>query len=422
MREVETHVYIDLQGTSHHVGRLYTHIRNGRERATLEYTDSWREHDEAFPLAPALSVDHGQHHTRGDREIFAPLTDSAPDRWGRRLIARRARREAREEARKPRTLYEIDYLLEVSDLTRQGALRFAREEGGPFLADRGEEQVPPMVELPHLLRATERVLADEDTLEDLQLLLAPGSSLGGARPKASVRGRDGSLRIAKFPARADDWNVVRWEAVALTLARDAGLPTPTWDLHTIDDDPVLVLERFDRCGEIRRPYLSAMSMLDTVDHDTRSYAEIADAIRRHGSSPDEDLQALWRRLVFNILISSTDDHLRNHGFLYDGPAGWSLAPVFDVNPIPLEAGARVLSTPVWADGDPTASLEIALEHAAHFRLDEEEAHEVTSEVGDAVAEWRDVAARHELTEREIQRMTSAFEHEDLERATAIQRE
>lgn len=419
MREVETQVYVDLEGTAHHVGRLYTHIRSGRERATLEYTDSWREHEEAFPLAPALSVDHGQHHTRGDREIFAPLTDSAPDRWGRRLIARRARRAAREEERTPRTLYEIDYLLEVSDVSRHGALRFAREEGGPFLADRGEEHVPPMVELPHLLRASDRVLADEDTLEDLQLLFAPGSSLGGARPKASVRGEDGSLRIAKFPARSDEWDVVRWEAVSLTLARDAGLRTPTWDLHTIEDDPVLVLERFDRRGEVRRPYLSALSMLNTVDHDTRSYAEIADALRRHGSSPEADLQALWRRLVFNILISSTDDHLRNHGFLYDGIAGWRLAPVFDVNPVPLEARARVLSTPVWVDGDPTASLEIALEHAAHFRLDDEQARAVMSEVGDAVAEWRDVAARHALTEREIRRMSSAFEHEDLERAVAI---
>lgn len=419
MRELETHVYVDLEGTAQHVGRLYTHVRDGRERATLEYTDSWREHEEAFPLAPALSVDHGQHHTRSDREIFAPLTDSAPDRWGRRLIARRARREAREEGRAPRTLYEIDYLLQVSDLTRQGALRFAREEGGPFLADRGDEHVPPMVELPRLLGASHRILADTDTPEDLQLLLAPGSSLGGARPKASVRATDGTLMIAKFPAPGDDWNIVRWEAVALTLAREAGLSTPPWDLHTIEDDPVLVLERFDRRGEVRRPYLSAMSMLDAVDHETRTYAEIADAIRRHGSSPDGDLRALWRRLVFNILVSNTDDHLRNHGFLYDGITGWTLAPVFDVNPVPREAGPRVLSTPVWIDEDPTASLEIALEHAPHFRLDDGESREVIAEVGDAVADWREVADRQGLTEREMRRMSSAFEHEDLERASAM---
>lgn len=419
MREVETHVYVDLEGTLHHVGRLYTHIRNGRERATLEYTDSWREHREAFPLAPALSVDHGRHHTRADREIFAPLTDSAPDRWGRRLIARRERRGAREEGRDPRSLYEIDYLLEVSDLTRQGALRFAREDGGPFLADRGEEQLPPLVDLPRLLGASDRLLADTDTLEDLQLLLAPGSSLGGARPKASVRGRDGALLIAKFPARGDDWDVVRWEAVALTLAENAGLTTPTWDLLTIEDDPVLVLERFDRSGEVRRPYLSAMSMLDAVDHDTRSYAEIGDAIRRHGSSPSDDLRALWRRLVFNMLISNTDDHLRNHGFLYDGIAGWTLAPVFDLNPVPRDVRPRVLTTPVWIDEDPSASLEIAVEHAEHFRLDEEQAHAVIAEVGEATDDWRIVADGIGLTRGEIRRMSSAFEHEDPERATAL---
>lgn len=417
MRELTTHVYIDLEGTAHHVGRLHTHIRDGRERATLEYTDSWREHEEAFPLAPALSVDHGRHHTRADREIFVPLTDSAPDRWGRRLIARRERREARHEGRAPQTLHEIDFLLAVSDSTRQGALRFAREEGGPFLAERGEDEIPPLVELPRLLRASNRVLADSETPEDLKLLLAPGSSLGGARPKASVRARDGSLMIAKFPARGDDWDVVRWEAVALTLAANAGLTTPSWELHSVDEHVVLVLERFDRRGEIRRPYLSAMSMLDAVDHDTRSYAEIGDALRRHGSSPTDDLEALWRRIVFNVLVSNTDDHLRNHGFLYSGPRGWTLSPVFDLNPVPRTVSPRVLSTPVWIDDDPTASLDIAVEHAGHFRLDDSDAFDVVREVGEAVAEWRTVAEHHGLPGREIRRMATAFEHEDLDRAT-----
>lgn len=418
MRELTTQVYVDLEGTPHHVGLLHTHIRNGRERATLEYVDSWREHRDAFPLAPALSVDHGQHHTRRDRGIFAPLTDSAPDRWGRQLIARQAAREAREEGRTPRTLYEIDYLLGVSDLTRQGALRFARETNGPYLADTGDEPVPPLVDLPRLLRASDRLLTDSETREDLQLLVNPGSSLGGARPKASVRGDDGTLMIAKFPARGDEWNLVRWEAVALTLAENAGITAPVWKLHDIDGDPVLMLERFDRRGKVRRPYLSAMSMLDAIDHETRSYAEIADAIRRHGSSPDDDIQALWRRLAFNILISNTDDHLRNHGFLYERP-GWTLSPVFDVNPVPREARPRVLSTPVWIDDDPTASLEIAIAHAAHFRLDEQEAHEIVSEVGSAVAEWRDVASQLELSGGEIRHMSSAFEHDDLEWAAGL---
>lgn len=418
MPEFETQVYIDLGGTTHHVGRLYTHVRHGRERATLAYSSAWHERREAFSLSPALSVDRGTHHTRPGRPIFAPITDSAPDRWGRNLIARRERQLASEEGRQPRTLYEIDYLLAVSDRTRQGALRFAREEGGPFLAEGEEDAVPPLVQLPRLLQASNRVLTDADTREDLQLLLAPGSSLGGARPKASVKGDDGSLKIAKFPASGDGWNVVRWEAVALELARDAGLVTPTWNLVTVDDVAVLVLDRFDRSGETRRPYLSAMSMLDAVDHDARSYADIADAIVRHGSTPDADLLALWRRLVFNILVSNLDDHLRNHGFLYDGGDGWSLSPVFDVNPVPRDVKPRVLSTPIWNDGDPTASLDIALDHAKHFRVDETTASEVITQVRRTVARWREVAATHGLTEREIQRMASAFEHADVGRAGA----
>jgi len=419
MRTVTTCVYVDLEGTPHFVGRLHSRIRGDRERATLEYVNGWRENREAFALSPALRVDYGAHHTRGDRAIFAPLTDSAPDRWGRELIARRERQVATEEGRNPRTLFEIDYLLLVSDVSRQGALRFAAEEGGPFLAHRDEDHIPPLVELPRLLRASDRILAHTDTPDDLRLLLAPGSSLGGARPKASVRDEGGSLMIAKFPARSDEWDVVRWEAVALSLARDAGVDVPAWRVLTVGEAAVLALERFDRQGRVRRPYLSALGMLGAMDHDTRSYAEVADAIRRHGASPDEDLAALWRRLVFNILMSNTDDHLRNHGFLYERPRGWRLAPAFDLNPTPRDVKPHVLSTPVWIDGDSTASLEIALEHASYFRLAEAEARALIAEVGVAVGEWRHVAARHGLSEAEIGRMSSAFEHEEMEHARAL---
>lgn len=418
-REHTTHVYIDLEGEPRYVGRLYTHIRGNRERASLEYADEWRQHEEAFPLSPALSVDQGEHHTRGARTIFAPLTDSAPDRWGRRLIARRVHRQARERGETPRTLHEIDFLLEVSDLTRQGALRFARERGGTFLADRGEEPIPPLVRLPELVAASNRIIDDVETREDLELLLAPGSSLGGARPKASVQPPDNSLRIAKFPARGDEWDKVRWEAVALQLAEDAGIETPDWNLHTVEDVSALVLERFDREGTERIPYLSAMGMLDTVDHDDQgSYALIADSLRRHGATPGDDLPALWRRLVFNILISNTDDHLRNHGFLYDGPDGWTLSPAFDVNPVPRPT-PRVLSTPVWNDENPDASLELAREHAQFFRVDESEADRIIAEVTAAVSDWRAVAHQLGLPGREIERMQSAFEHDAMERARAI---
>ena len=176
----------------------------------------------------------------------------------------------------------------------------------------------------------------------MHLLLAPGSSLGGARPKASVRDRDGHLAIAKFPNKADEVKTVLWEAVALTLAAKAGVPVPAWRLEIVADKPVLVLRRFDRQQGTRVPFLSAMSMLDAKDNEARSYLEFVDILRQHGAAPKEDMHGLWRRIVFNILISNTDDHLRNHGFLWTGPAGWRLSPAYDLNPVPIDIKPRIL--------------------------------------------------------------------------------
>ena len=202
---------------------------------------------------------------------------------------------------------EADYLLFVDDETRQGALRFAEQEGGPFLAVGGPSRIPPLVELPKLLRASERVASDRDSDQDLRLLLAPGSSLGGARPKASVRDRDGRLAIAKFPHRGDDVDVELWESVALALASRAGIAVSDWRIEEVAGRSVLLLRRFDREAGCRVPFLSAMSMLGTADNELHSYLEIVDAIRRYGAEPDLDMRGLWRRVVFNVLVSNTDD-------------------------------------------------------------------------------------------------------------------
>ena len=305
----------------------------------------------------------------------------------------------------------------VDDEARQGALRFAEREGGPFLAEHGPTKIPPLIELPRLLSAAERVLSDTDSDEDLRLLLAPGSSLGGARPKASVRDRDGHLAIAKFPNKGDEVNTVLWEAVALTLAEKAGIAVPAWRLETVADKPVLLLRRFDRDDGTRVPFLSAMSMLDAKDNETRSYLEFVDVLRQHGAAPKEDMHALWRRIVFSILISNTDDHLRNHGFLWAGPAGWRLSPAYDLNPVPTDIKPRVLTTAIDLD-DGTASLKLALEVAGYFELSEDEAHKIAGQVGQAVATWRQVAKKLGLDRAEIDRMASAFEHEDLKAAQA----
>ena len=195
-----------------------------------------------------------------------------------------------------------------------------------------------MIELPALLTASEHVYDEVETDEDLRLLLAPGSSLGGARPKASVRDRDGQLAIAKFPHHSDRISTVLWEAVALRLATEAGIVTAIGRIEKAAGRPVFLLRRFDREGARRRPFLSAMSMLGAADHETRSYLEIADAIQRYGATPTEDLHELWRRIVFSVLISNTDDHLRNHGFLYEGNRGWRLSPAYDLNPFQSSFG------------------------------------------------------------------------------------
>jgi serine/threonine-protein kinase HipA len=409
----ETLVYVDLDGTPHFVGRLWTRVRKNKESATFEYDEGWLKHPAKFSLEPALQLGPGPFHTPADTAMFGAIGDSAPDRWGRALMRRMERRRAeREGGGPPRTLQEIDYLLLVDDEARQGALRFAEQEGGPFLREEGLKRIPPLVELPKLLAAAEHVMEDKDTEEDLRLLFAPGSSLGGARPKVSVIEKDGQLAIAKFPRRDDEINTVVWEAVALTLAKKAGIAVPAGRVETVANKPVLLLRRFDRDGAGRIPFLSAMSMLGSKDNETRSYLEIVDALRQHGAAPKADMQALWRRLVFNILISNTDDHLRNHGFLYAGQEGWRLSPAYDLNPVPTDMKARILATAVNED-DNTASLPLALEVAGYFDLDAGKAREVAAQVGKVVAKWRDEAARHRLAKSEIDRMASAFEHEDL---------
>jgi serine/threonine-protein kinase HipA len=350
--------------------------------------------------------------------MFGAIGDSAPDRWGRALMRRMERRRAEREGQVPHTLHEIDVLLLVDDEARQGALRFAEREGGPFLREEGVTRIPPLVDLPRLLLAADRVLADKDTDEDLRLLVAPGSSLGGARPKASVREKDGHLAIAKLPRRDDEFNTVLWEATAMALARKAGIAVPAGRVETVAKKPVLLLRRFDRDGARRIPFLSAMSMLGARDNETHSYMEIVDALRQHGAAPRKDMEELWRRLAFNILISNTDDHLRNHGFLYEGHDGWRLSPAYDLNPVPADLKPRILTTAINED-DNTASLALALDVAGYFGIDASRARDIAAQVGQAVSKWRNEAARHRLTKLEIDRMASAFEHRDMEMARAI---
>ena len=412
--EEKTYVYVDLGGTSVLVGTLWSRARKGQESASFEYQKSWLENPKRFSLEPALMLGPGPYHTEEGKALFGALGDSAPDRWGRVLMRRAESRQAKLERRVPRTLREIDYLLMVDDEARQGALRFAKSEGGPFIREGGQARIPPLIELPRLLAAAEHFEEDRETEEEIRLLLAPGSSLGGARPKASVRDTDGQLLIAKFPHRADETNAVLWEALALKLAAKAGISVASWRLEQVSKKPTLLLSRFDRDGKQRLPFLSAMSMLGAKDRETHSYLELVDALRQHGAQVEKDLEQLWRRIVFYVFISNTDDHLRNLGFLYAGDAGWILAPAYDLNPVPVEVKPRVLTTNIDLH-DGTASIELVLSVAEYFGLSSNRARVVIAEVAKAAGTWRREAAGLGIARTEIEKMSSAFDHEDFKK-------
>src|ERR1700722_4075339 len=408
-------VYVDLVGIPMKVGQLWGRFRNGRESMSFEYDRDWLNHPKRFSLDPALKLVAGSFHAASDKPLFGAIDDSAPDRWGRLLMRRSERKSAEHEKRTARALKEIDFLLMVDDEGRQGALRFKREEQGPFLTTYDKNHIPPLVSVGKLLTAASHVMQDSDTEEDLRLLLAPGSSLGGARPKSSVRDKDGHLAIAKFPRKDDEINIIAWEAVALSLANKAGIQVPEWRIETVTRQQILLSRRFDRRKNIRIPFLSAMSVLGAKDNEMHSYLEIADAIRQMSASPKEDLEALWRRIVFNVLISNVDDHLRNHAFLYSGLSGWRLSPAYDLNPTPTDIKPRILSTAIDLI-DPSASLDLAVNVAPYFDLDNSQVKNIFKKIGSATALWHKEAAKLKIKKTEIDRMASAFEHEDLQKA------
>jgi serine/threonine-protein kinase HipA len=332
-------------------------------------------------------------------------------------MQRAERRAAEREGRAIRTLAESDYLLGVSDETRLGALRFRRLGEESFQApDRAG--VPALIKLGQLLQVTERILRDEETDEDLQLIFAPGSSIGGARPKASVIDQHGYLSIAKFPKETDDYSVETWEEIALRLAEQAGIATPKHQLIEVAGKAVLLSRRFDRHDGTRIPFLSAMAMMSAKDGEQGSYPEIVDSLVQHGAQAKTDARALYRRVVFNVLISNVDDHLRNHGFLWLGKNGWSLSPAYDLNPVPADIKARVLTTNISLD-EGTCSLDLLEAAAEYFSLSLAQARMIIKEVALVTSGWRDIAKEVGARSAEIQRMASAFEHDELKRAMVL---
>lgn len=410
-------VHLSLEGENRRIGLARCNRARGKETVLFEYADEWLRDADRFALEPALPLTRGGFAPPAGQTIHGTLGDSAPDTWGRRLMQRAERRQAEREGRAVRTLMESDYLLGVADETRLGALRFRRAGEEDFLA-RPRSGVPALVELGRLLQITERILRDEETDEDLQMIFAPGSSLGGARPKASVIDQHGRLAIAKFPKETDDYSIETWEEIALRLAERAGIVTPEHELIQVAGKAVLLSRRFDRVDGRRIPFLSAMALLGAKDGEGGSYPEMVDALGSHGAHATRDAHALYRRVVFNALVSNVDDHLRNHGFLRLGKTGWTLSPAYDLNPVPPDLKARVLTTNIdLAEG--TCSLDLLETASEYFALSLGKARAIIKEVAVATATWRTVAKEVGARAPEIQRMAGAFEHEELRRALAL---
>jgi len=415
---VEADVYVSIAGGDVLAGHMHAHRRRSTESATFSYAVSYLGHADAYPLDPSLPLVSGTHQTPLGHEMFSAFADSAPDRWGRNLIKRRERRRAEATGVRPRGLAEVDFLLGVRDDLRQGAIRFQDPETAEFVAS-DDVGVPALNELSELLAITERIESDSDVEEELQRLVRAGSSLGGSRPKTHVKTPDGRIAIAKFPATSiDTWNVMAWEKTALDLAARAGITVPHADLVNISGRSVLIVYRFDRAtGGERIGYRSALTMLEARDREQRSYLDIGEVIEERSPSATKDLQQLWRRIAFSILVSNTDDHLRNHAFLHVDKDSWRLAPAFDLNPNP-EPGRKYLSTAI-DDEETEARIDVLLDVAPYFRLDSQEALTALGQVTTAVASWRLTARQFGLSSQEITEMEPAFEHDAADQAASL---
>ncbi len=394
-------------GGAQTVGTLHMQPTRGSATLSFEYDRTWLRNGHGRALDPDLELFSGRIYPRQDRADFGVFLDSAPDRWGRMLMQRRENWQARREDRKPRTLRDWDFLLGIHDATRLGALRFRRPPGGSFLAADDGLAVPPLTRLRELAAAARHVEADDDDEGKwLQQLVAPGSSLGGARPKAVVEDERGHLCIAKFPSAQDRADVGAWEYVVHHLALAAGIEVP--QAQTLDlggHGSTLLLRRFDRTDTgARVPYASAMTLLGRRDGEPgASYLDLAELLMRDGARAKADLVQLFRRAVFNVAVSNTDDHLRNHGFLLT-PTGWILAPAFDMNPNPDGGAHAMLLDEVNDEGDVNT---VMATHRA-YQLTAAEANEVLAAVLGSVQTWRAVASHAGIGKRQIDEYQAAF--------------
>lgn len=393
------------------IGTIYLSQIRGKEFCSFEYDHNWLQ-NQNMVLDPDLQLYSGRQFITDEKIIFGVFADSCPDRWGRRLMNRREELRARERQEKPKKLLESDYLLGVYDESRMGALRFKTDLDGDFLSNDEEFATPPWTSLRELEQASLAFEADSNPLDTkwLKQLLAPGSSLGGARPKASVLAPDGSLWIAKFPSKHDDFNSGAWEMVVHGLAMLCKLNVPEAKAENFSKlGTTFLVKRFDRIDDQRIHFSSAMTMLGKTDGasaaDGSSYLEIASFLKANGGTPKKDLIELWKRIVFSMAVSNTDDHFRNHGFLLTN-SGWELSPLYDVNP---DIYGEYLSLNVNKN-ESSIDFDLALRSARYYGVNESEASAFISTIKNTVKNnWESLAKKYRISRNEIIRMAPAFQ-------------
>lgn len=422
-------IEVFLGDATRQVGILRFEAQGARQNAGFEYHPDWLAAPDRFAIEPGLPLVAGMqfHPQQRDGSLFhGAIADTEPDGWGRKVILRDHAKRRQQSRRSGATIESgppnhLDYLLAVDDLSRMGALRF-RDEGGIFqrTSEAHARSAPPLIELGMLLFASRAVETKTETAADLAYLRGRGTSLGGLRPKCSVIDDDGRLSIGKFPSVADDRPVTKGEVLALRLAGAAGIDAAKVRLVDSDGIPVALIRRFDRSDDgSRLLYVSAATMLgvDTSDATEHSYTEIVDALRQYGAQPQADIEELWRRIAFSILITNVDDHLHNHGFLHMQLGQWRLAPAFDVNPFPERV--RELKTWISEESGPEASIDALMAAAPYFRIERNAASRILGEVECAVSRWREVGHAIGMDSQELDQFADAFEHHERDVARNI---
>lgn len=396
------------------IGNLSAIQIRGKEVFAFEYNKDWLKSN-YIQLDPDLQFFSGRQFLNDSKSNFGIFMDSSPDRWGRLLMRRREAMLARKEQRKENLLFETDYLLGVYDEHRMGALRFKIEDTGMFLNDNRAMAAPPFTSLRELEQASLR-LEQEDSINDpeyikwLNMLMAPGSSLGGARPKASVIDPSQQLWIAKFPSKFDDRNVGAWEMVVHNLAKQAQINVADAFIEKFSGrHHTFITKRFDRIQHQRIHFASAMTLLGYSDgadfQEGVSYLQLAEFIMQNGVNTENDLEELWRRIVFSICVSNTDDHLRNHGFLLT-PKGWELSPAYDINPNENGSGLKLNIS----ETDNALEIDLAIEVAPYFRIKSNKAIQIVESVKKAVSTWRTIATQYKISKNDQELMSRAFEN------------